>query len=220
MRTIFVLTSLVVLAQGSCSGPVRASEDIPLAAPHVVQPLSASDGGKLRLSTRLEGINLYLPGANHLISIQVPESALQEGWRCCWIEAFSLETARALSEQYRKPVYGNGPDVLLDSMRTESSLRQVAPGRFQGYLALQSPKRIGSHAAKLYVHLYRLDNPDDAAQYRAPFPSRERGLERIARNFLDEPVLTVRFAYSQGHDHAGRNQAPPSQLPNYAPPRY
>jgi len=219
MRNLFVLACLAVSVQ-LFSKPAQASEDIPLVAPQAVQPLPAFGGEKLRISTRREGINPYLPGANHLISIQVPEATLQEGWRCCWIEAFSLETARALSEQYRKPVQGNSPDVFLDAVRTESSLRQVAPGRFQGYLALQSSRHAGSHSAKLYVHLYRLESPDGAARYRAPFPSLERGLDRIARNFLEEPVLTVRFAYSQGHDQAGRNQAPPSQLPNYAPPRY
>lgn len=193
-----------------------SAEETPLASPLAV--LSAQNGQKLRLSSRREGINPYLPGASHLISIQVPEVALREGWRCCWIEAFSRETANALSTQYGKSVLGNEPDLIFDAARTESSLRQIAPGIFTGYLALDSMQRAGSHAARLYVHLYRLD-AGEASRYRPVSPQFDRSRERVARNFLDEPVLTVRFMYAANGALRDRSQVPPSQLPNYAPPR-
>lgn len=201
----------------SGAGANSNAEETPLASPLVTSSTQA--GQKLRLSSRREGFNPYLAVASHLISIQVPEEALREGWRCCWIEAFSRETANALASQYGKSVVGNEPDVLFDAARTESSLRQVAPGIFSGYLALDSMRRTGSHAVRLYVHLYRLEDAGDASRYRPVLPQFDRSRERIARNFLDEPVLTVRFMYAANGGLPNRTQAPPSQLPNYAPPR-
>lgn len=203
---------------------VSMVEEASLAAPQpVAQAASAVlSQQKLRLSSRREGINPYQPGANRLISIQVPEQALREGWRCCWIEAFSRDTANALSAQYRKPVFGNEPDLIFDAARAESSLRQIAPGVFEGYISLQSARRAGSHSAHLYVHLYRLQeagDAGDASRYRSAMQPFDRQRDRVARNFLDEPVLTVRFTYAASGALGGGTQAPPSQLPNYVPPR-
>jgi len=179
----------------------------------------------LRLSTRREGINPYLPGAYHVISIRVPEEALQQGWRCCWIEAYSRETAAALSAQYGKPVAGNDADLLFDAARTESLLRQVAPGIYEAPLLLGSARRAGNHAARLHVHLYR---SDDGTGSEAGQCSRPAGLgqrspvtserHRFARNFLDEPVLAVRFMTAPAGAAPGGAGVPPSQLPHYAPP--
>jgi hypothetical protein len=209
----FAVTAL--LSTGACAS--SSAEETPLAGPQWAS--TAQTGQKLRLSSRREGINPYLPGASHLISIQIPEEALREGWRCCWIEAFSRETANALSAQYGKTVFGNESDLIFDAARTESSLRQVAPGIFTGYLALDSVRRTGSHSVRLYVHLYRLEDAGDASFYRPVSPQSDRSRDRIARNFLDEPVLTVRFMYAANGGLPNRTQAPPSQLPNYAPPR-
>ena len=194
-----------------------------------VAPLPAAMPGEnrtLMLSTRREGINPYLPGAYHVISIRVPEEALQQGWRCCWIEAFSRETAGALSAQYRKPVAGNDADLVFDAARTESLLRQVAPGIFEAPLMLGSVRRAGNHAARLYVHLYRSndDTGSDTGQGSRPAGLGQRSpaaseRHRFARNFLDEPVLTVRFMTAPAGAAQGDAGAPPSQLPHYAPPR-
>ncbi|MBL8524743.1 MAG: hypothetical protein JNN20_13715 [Betaproteobacteria bacterium] len=200
------------------------TEETTLASPYAIQ--GAQSGQKLRVSSRREGIYPYLPGASYVISIRVPEQALREGWRCCWIDAFSRETANRLSAQYGKSVIGNEVDLVVDAAQAESSLRQITPDLFEGYVRLASIQRAGSHAARLYVHLYRTDGVSDTApayEYGDPrFSVRtsfvERGRYRYARNFLDEPVLTVRFAYPPNAS-SGRSGAPPSQLPNYAPPR-
>ncbi len=212
----------------SCRG-ARAEAIVDGAA--LAAPSRATTPGEnrnLRLSTRREGINPNLPGANHVITIRVPEEALQQGWRCCWIEAFSRETAGVLSAQYGKAVAGNDADLVFDASGTESSLRQVAPGIFEAALMVGSARRTGNLSARLYVHLYRsgtgIDSVPDAGQSRrsaavgqwAP-AAHER--HRFARNFLDEPVLTVRFMSSPAGAAQGETNVPPSQLPHYAPPR-
>lgn len=205
----------VLLSSGACATSI--AEETPLASPQAI--FSTQSGQKLRLSSRRLGINPYRPGANYVVSIQVPTEALREGWRCCWIEAFSRETANALSAQYGRTIIGNDPEVIFDAARTESFLRQVAPGVFESTLALDSLHRTGSHAARLYVHLYRFADSSDVPSDRSLSPQFDRSRERVARNFLDEPVLTVRFMYATRGAVPDRIQAPPSQLPNSAPPR-
>ncbi len=193
------------------------------------RPSSISQSGmKLQIFQRRDGFVPYLPDASYAITIRAPESALQQGWRCCWIEAYSTQTATALSAEYGKPVRSNPPDVLFDSARTEASIRQIAPGSFTAYLALRSARNEGSHLAQLYVHLYRpsSDGESSAEEDRGEIRKSaryERARYRVARNFLEEPALTIRFIYrpkDYQSSTADRIRTPPaSQLPNYAQPR-
>ena len=192
-------------------------------------PVPSQGGASLHLSSRREGAFPYLPNAAYVITIRVPEEASREGWRCCWIEAYSKETAKLLSAQYRKTVIGNDPDMIFDAARTEASIRQIAPGIYEGYLALGGTRIARNYAARLYIHLYRLVGPVDGldvAQGEMLFAARTH--DRVARNFLNEPVLNVRFMYQprNGWDNENGTRygqpdltgSPPSQLPNYAPP--
>ena len=159
----------------------------------------------LKVTVRREGVVPYLPHASYRISIQVPPERLLEGWRCCWIEAFSKPTAAALSAQWQTGVAGNDPQVQLDANRSEHSLREVAPGRFEGNLWLSARQAAGSHTARIYVHLYQLQDGYGP---------------RIASHFLQDPFIAVRFMYPRmpqplplrpGDVVPG---APPSQLPS------
>jgi hypothetical protein len=224
--TIVAGALLLWLTDAHAATPPAPADETALVAPQTNPSIAAAPSTqKLRLSSRREGIIPYLPGASHRISIRVPEEAIRQGWRCCWIDAFSRETANQLSAHYRKTVAGNDADVMFDAARAEASLRQVAPGVFEGYLPLASSRRVGSHAARLYVHLYRhgvgdgtgdVMLPDDANEYSGALRGAafERGRYRYARNFLDEPVLIVRFAYAPHRASVDRAGAPPSQLPN------
>lgn len=217
---------LLSLAGAHATTAPPVIEETTLAAPQARQASAAAPSTqKLRLSSRREGIIPYLPGASYRISIRVPEEAIRQGWRCCWIDAFSRDTASQLSVQYRKTVVGNEADVILDAARAEASLRQIAPGVFEGYLPLASTRRTGSHAARLYVHLYRNGIGDGPGDVMLPDDGienggsprgagYERGRYRYARNFLDEPVLTVRFAYAPNGTAVDRRGSPPSQLPH------
>jgi hypothetical protein len=183
----------------------------------------AVDREPLQISVRREGFVPYVPHASYRINIKVPEAKLYEGWRCCWIEAFSRPVAAQLSLQEQKTVAGNDIDVQLDSGRTEASIRELAPGIFEGSLFLSSTQGWGSRAARIYVHLYQpaegIDSPYD------PRTERYRGLgrsdNRVASDFLLDPFITVRFMYPPrpvqpplrpGDTVPG---APPSQLPHY-----
>jgi hypothetical protein len=159
----------------------------------------------LKVTVRREGVVPYLPHASYRISIQAPPEKLLEGWRCCWIEAFSRPTAKALSAQWQTSVAGNDPQVQLDANRSEHSLREVAPGRFEGNLWLSARQAAGSHTARIYIHLYQ---PQDGHA------------TRIASQFLQDPFISVRFMYPHvpqplplrpGDVVPG---APPSQLPS------
>lgn len=181
------------------------------------------DREPLQVSVRRESFGSYMPRAGYRINIRVPQAKLQEGWRCCWIEAYSRPVAALLSEQEQKTVAGNDANVQLDSERTESSLRELAPGIFEGALYLSSTQEWGSHAARIYVHLYqsadRVDSPYD------PRTERYRGLgrqgNRVASDFLLDPFITVRFMYSPRPAQPPLRSdgtvpgAPPSQLPHY-----
>ncbi len=220
--------ALLAAMLSACHGAhAEAIHDATPLAARSVAPI-AGENRSLRLSTRREGSNPQLPGAYHVISIRVPEEALLQGWRCCWIEAYSRETAAALSAQYGKPVAGNDADLLFDAARTESLLRQVAPGIYEAPLLLGSARRAGNHAARFHVHLYRSDDgtgsgTDTGQRSRLAglgprFPAAHER-DRIARNFLDEPVLTVRFMTAPAGPAPGGAGVPPSQLPHHAPPR-
>ncbi|MBC7917429.1 MAG: hypothetical protein H7Y28_06440 [Rhodoferax sp.] len=182
----------------------------------------ASDREPLQVSVWREGFVPYMPHASYRINVKVPQAKLQEGWRCCWIEAFSRPVATLLTSQEQRTVAGNDVDVQLDSERTEYSLRELAPGIFEGSLYLSSTQGWGSRAARIYVHLYQnaegVDSPYD------PRTERYRGLgrqgNRVASDFLLDPFITVRFMYPPrptqlpirpGDTVPG---APPSQLPN------
>lgn len=167
-----------------------------------VSTAQAADREPLQISVRREGFVPYMPHASYRINIKVPEAKLYEGWRCCWIEAFSRPVAAQLSLQEQKTVAGNDVDVLLDSRRTEASIRELAPGIFEGSLFLSSTQGWGSRAARIYVHLYQ--------------PA-----EGVVNDFLLDPFITVRFMYPPrpvqpslrpGDTVPG---APPSQLPHY-----
>ena len=174
----------------------------------------AADYESLQVQVRREGVVPYTPYASYRINIKVPESKLQEGWICCWIEAFSRPVAAMLSAQEQQPVAGNDEDVRLDSPRTEASLREVAPSVFEGSLYLSSTRGWGDRAARIYVHLYQ-PTPDYAG------PAWQAS--RVASDFLKNPAITVRFRYPPralpnlpplrpGDTVPG---APPSQLPHY-----
>lgn len=218
MKVLILLALLMIAAADS------AAEILPAGQLSAVN----QSGTKLQIFQRRDGFVPYFPDASYTITIRAPESALQQGWRCCWIEAYSTQTAAALSAEYRKAVRSNPPDVLFDSARTEASIRQIAPASFTANLVLGSARYEGSHLAQLYVHLYRPttsgESPADedrGENIKSAFYERAR--YRVARNFLEEPALTVRFIY-RPKDYqpstADQIRTPPSsQLPNYAPPR-
>lgn len=188
---------------------------------------SGQSATRLELSTRREGIVPYLPHASHVITINAPESALRQGWRCCWIEAYSLEDAKILSTKFTKSVHGNPPDIVFDATRTEASIRQIAPNIFRAYLAIGSTRNEGSHLARLYVHLYRNEETEIITEHGAKHARQrsdasdyasERKGNRVALNFLEESVLPIRFTYAPtGYNWGTANRprdAVPSQLPN------
>jgi hypothetical protein len=187
---------------------VAASELIPGAdAPVTVTELAqATQSARLQVTVRREGFVPYMPHANYRISIQAPPELLAQGWRCCWIEAYSKPTAALLRKQWKKFVAGNEPNVLLDAARSEASLRQVGLGLFDGYLSLSSPKETGSHIARIYVHLYQ---------------AQDVYIERTAYEFLHAPFVTVRFMYAPNSPHDAPYPrttvpgAPLSQLPQF-----
>ena len=216
---VLILLALLMIAAADC-----AAEGLPTVQLGALNPSSK----KLQIFQRREGFVPYLPGASYAITIRAPESALQQGWRCCWIEAYSVQAAAALSAEYGKPVRSNPPDLLFDSARTEASIRQIAPGSFTASLALGSARNEGSHLAQLYVHLYRPSTSGESPADEDRGENRksafyERARYRVARNFLEEPALTVRFMYRpKDYQPSTADQIrtpPPSQLPNYAPPR-
>jgi hypothetical protein len=179
---------------------------------------------RLELSARRDGIVPYLPHARHVITIRAPESALQQGWRCCWIEAYSLENAKILSGKFTKPVQGNPPDIVFDATRTEASIRQIAPDIFQADVAIGSTRSEGSHLARLYVHLYRIEETGINADYDVTHTRhRTSTSNRVALNFLEASSLPIRFTYAPpGHNWTPANtprNAVPSQLPNRAAPQ-
>lgn len=191
-----------------------------------ISTAQAADREPLQISVRREGFVPYMPHASYRINIKVPEAKLYEGWRCCWIEAFSRPVAAQLSLQEQKTVAGNDVDVQLDSGRTEASIRELAPGIFEGSLFMSSTQGWGSRAARIYVHLYQpLEGID--SQYD-PRMERYRGLgrpdNRVASDFLLDPFITVRFMYPPRPLHPNQPPlrpgetvpgAPPSQLPHY-----
>lgn len=196
---------------------------IVLLASLIAGPAHAADREALQVSVRREGFVPYMPHANYRITIQVPEAKLYEGWRCCWIEAFSRPVAAQLSLQEQKTVAGNDVDVQLDSERTESSIRELAPGIFEGTLFLSSTQGWGSRAARIYVHLYQPATGVESTPYEQR-PERYHGLgrqdKRVAHDFLMDPFITVRFMYPPRPQPAIRPDgtvpgAPPSQLPHY-----
>jgi hypothetical protein len=184
-------------------------------------------GEKLRLTTRTIKMD---SSSNHwqrqppmgiVLTVKVPLTALQQGWRCCWIEAYSHDAARQLSAQIGRTVLGNADDLLFDAAATESAIRQIAPGVYEVPLQLSSRRRSGNQPARLYVHLYRSLNQGSAhhehdghsqlsvAGYASYFVQRDRE----ARYFLDEPVLNVSFPIS-ALPRASQQLSVPSQLPN------
>jgi hypothetical protein len=198
-----------------------------LLAALVASEARAADREPLQVTVRREGFVPYVPHARYRINIQVPQAKLLEGWRCCWLEAFSRPVAAQLSLQAQKTVAGNDVDVQLDAWRTESSIRELAPGLFEGELFLSSTQGWGNHAARIYVHLYQaaqgMDNAYDPRTEHLRGPGRPDN--RVADDFLRDPFITVRFMYAPrplqpsfqpplrpGDTVPG---APPSQLPHY-----
>ncbi len=175
----------------------------------------------LKVNVRREGFVPYMPHANYRITIQVPEAKLQEGWRCCWIEAYPHAVAAVLARQEQKPVAGNDSDIQLDADRTETSLREMAPGIFGGDLFVASTQPWGSHTARIYVHLYQNANGADGTAYAEPAQRYRVPGNRIASEFLRDPAITVRFLYpprpAQPALRPGDTVpgAPPSQLSHY-----
>lgn len=182
-----------------------------------------ADREPLQVSVRREGFVPYMPHASYRINIKVPQAKLQEGWRCCWIEAFSRPVAALLSQQELKTVAGNDVDVQLDSERTEYSLRELAPGNFEGALYLSSTQGWGTRAARIYVHLYQsaegVDSMYDPRTERYRVLGRQGN--RVANDFLLDPFITVRFMYAPRPAQPPLRSdgtvpgAPPSQLPHY-----
>jgi hypothetical protein len=153
-------------------------------------------------------------------TVRVPQTALQLGWRCCWIEAYSQDVARQLSAQFGRTVVGNADDLLFDAATTESSIRQIAPSVYEIPLALSSRRQSGNQPARLYVHLYRSvsqgsahhDDGRSALSYNG-YTSYFVQRDREARYFLDEPVLNVSFPIS-ALPRGPQQSSVPSQLPN------
>lgn len=158
------------------------------------------------------------PPMSIVATVRVPQTALQLGWRCCWIEAYSQDVARQLSAQFGRPVVGNADDLLFDAATTESSIRQIAPGVYEIPLRLSSRRRSGNQPARLYVHLYRnlnqgLVNHEDDGRRAHPYTAYFIQRDREARSFLDEPVLNVSFPVSE-LVRGSQQLSVPSQLPN------
>lgn len=193
---------------------------------------TAKNSTGLELAARLEGLAPYLPDARYVITIAAPQFALQQGWRCCWIEAYSLENAKILSRKFMKSVQGNPPDIVFDAARTEASIRQIAPNIFQADVAIGSTRAEGGHLARLYVHLYRIEEVDISsgngiAHTKQRGNANDHGFEpasnRVALNFLEASALPIRFSYApSGHNWGSANpprDAVPSQLPNRGAPQ-
>lgn len=184
----------------------------------------AQSASRLELSARREGIAPYLPNARHIITMTAPESALQQGWRCCWIEAYSFENAKLLSDKFAKSVQGNPPDIIFDAVRTEASIRQIAPNIFQADVAIGSSRGEGSHSARLYVHLYRHGEIDINADYNVAHTRHTTSTSnRLALDFLEASALPIRFTYAPPGQSLRPTSTPrgtvPSQLPNRAAPQ-
>jgi hypothetical protein len=185
---------------------------------------TTSLGEKLKLITRtvkMDSLSTQWqrqPPMSIVATVRVPQTALQLGWRCCWIEAYSQDAARQLSAQIGRTVVGNADDLLFDVAATESSIRQVALGVYEIPLALSSRRRSGNQPARLYVHLYRnlnqgLVNHEDDGRRAHPYTAYFVQRDREARYFLDELVLNVSFPIS-ALPRASQQLSVPSQLPN------